>query len=98
MVSNKVDMEFLVHIEISLPADLDARIVDRLRSDEAKRAGELRDADVLRSIWRIPGRTANVGIWAAADANELHDHLCSLPMFPWMDVQVTALARHPLDT
>jgi muconolactone D-isomerase len=48
-------------------------------------------------IWRIPGRTANVGIWEAPDATALHDLVSSLPLFPWLDVTVTPLARHYLE-
>jgi muconolactone D-isomerase len=29
------------------------------------------------------------------DNDELHALLSSLPLFPYMDIQVTALARHP---
>jgi muconolactone delta-isomerase len=39
--------------------------------------------------------TAVVGLWEAADATVLHEALASLPMFPWMDVTVEALATHP---
>jgi muconolactone D-isomerase len=47
-------------------------------------------------MWRVPGRRANVGIWKAADASELHELIVSLPLFPWMNVQVRALADHYL--
>jgi muconolactone D-isomerase len=47
-------------------------------------------------MWRIPGRRANVGIWQAADASELHESISSLPLFPWMDVRVRPLADHYL--
>ena len=48
-------------------------------------------------IWRIPGRLANVGVWSAPDATALHDALTSLPVFPYMDARVTALATHHLE-
>jgi muconolactone D-isomerase len=47
-------------------------------------------------LWRIPGRTANWGLWRANDATELHDALISLPCGP-MDIEVMPLARHPND-
>jgi muconolactone D-isomerase len=58
---------------------------------------ELRRSGVIRRIWRIPGRFANVGIWDAPDATALHQYVSSLPLFPWLDVQVTALALHHLE-
>lgn len=48
-------------------------------------------------IWRIPGKVANVGIWDAPDASALHEALSSLPLFPWMSIEVTALATHHLE-
>lgn len=48
-----------------------------------------------RHLWRVAGRYANVSIFDAADNDELHQMLSALPLFPYMDIQVTALARHP---
>jgi muconolactone D-isomerase len=45
-------------------------------------------------IWRLPGQTANVGVWAAPDATALHEVLTSMPLFPWFRVEVEALAVH----
>ncbi|MFF5261773.1 muconolactone Delta-isomerase family protein [Actinomadura viridis] len=89
--------EFLVRIEIELPAEMPAAEAEELRSRERKRGGELRDAGHLIRIWRVPGRTANVGIWAAASVSELRAVLASLPLFPWMSVEVQPLAVHPLE-
>lgn len=90
-------MDFLVRIEIRLPADLGSEARDELTARERARGLALKEAGSLVRIWRIPGRHANVGLWRAADATELHDLLASLPLFPWMDIEVQALAVHPLE-
>ena len=41
------------------------------------------------------GRYANVSIFDVENNDELHALLSSLPLFPYMDIEVTALARHP---
>ena len=87
--------EFLVEIEINLPANLDAEEREELVAAEAKRGRELIEAGTMVRIWRLPGRLANVGIWSAADADALHAAITTLPMFPYLDVEVTALATHP---
>jgi muconolactone D-isomerase len=89
-------VEFLVAIDIHLPTDLDPGERGVLLEAEAARGRELAAAGVLRAIWRVPGRLANRGIWTAVDATALHDALTSLPLWPYMDTTVTALARHPL--
>lgn len=88
-------MEFLVRFEINQPESMTSDERERLRVIERARAMELREQGILKRLWRVPGRRAVVGLWEAPDATALHDALASLPMFPWMDVDVEALATHP---
>ena len=60
-------MEFLVRTENRLPNDTPADIRDRLRKGERERATELREAGVLRRLWRVPGRNATIGLYEAED-------------------------------
>lgn len=88
-------MEFLVRTENLLPVDTPDETREQLRKAERERAQQLRDAGVLKRLWRVPGRNATVGLYEAADPAALHDALTSLPMWRWMDVTVEALATHP---
>ena len=88
-------MEFLVRSENRLPPEFPAERRAELRTAERARAMELRSAGILKRLWRVPGRNATVGLYEAADPAELHDALMSLPMAPWLDVTVEALAQHP---
>ena len=89
-------MEFLVEVDIELPADLDEARRAQLLAAELERGEALAEAGVLLAIWRVPGRLANRAIWSAPDATALHDALVSLPLWPYMDIAVTPLARHPV--
>jgi muconolactone D-isomerase len=89
-------MEFLVEVDVALPADLDEARRSDLLAAELARGSALAEAGVLRAIWRVPGRLANRAIWSAPDATALHEALVSLPLWPYMDVAVTPLARHAL--
>lgn len=88
-------MEFLVRTENRLPAGTPDEERDKLRKAERERAQELRDAGILKRLWRIPGRNATVGLYEVGDPAELHDALTSLPMWKWLEVSVEALATHP---
>jgi len=90
-------MEFLVRIQVGLPVDMPASERQSLLDAEAAQARELMaDGNLLR-IWRVPGRQANVSLYEAPDATELHRMISSLPLWPWMDVRVEPLAAHPLE-
>ena len=39
----------------------------------------------------------NVGIWRATTTEELHQALESLPLFPYLDIEVIPLSQHPND-
>jgi len=89
-------MEFLVRIDVSLPADMPDDARTALLAAEKRRGEELTADGTIQGIWRIPGRQANVGIWVAADATALHEALTSLPVWAYTQIEVTALATHPL--
>jgi muconolactone D-isomerase len=91
-------VEFLVRIQVNLPPDMPGEQRRRLVEAETGRGGELMAEGALVRIWRVPGRHANVSLYRAADATELHALLTSLPLWPWMDVTVEPLGRHPLES
>lgn len=90
-------MEFLVRIEVGLPPDMPAERRDELLAAELARGQELRAAGKIRRIWRLPGGLRNITLYDVRDATELHEAITSLPLFPWLRVEVTALATHPLE-
>jgi muconolactone D-isomerase len=90
-------LEFLVHIEIRQQAHGEHDDIARLGDAERARAAELAREGRIRRLWRLPGRRGNWGLWEAPDATVLHEALASLPLYPWLDVEVIALARHPSD-
>ena len=90
-------MEFLVEITVHWPPDADPERKAQLIKAEAARAHELAQSGHLKRLWRKPGAWGNFGLWQAKDATELHELLSSLPFFPWLEVRVHPLARHPSD-
>jgi muconolactone D-isomerase len=86
-----------VRIQVDLPPGMSEKRKRELLAAEAQRGRELMDAGPLRRIWRVPGRTANVSLYEAADATELHGLVSSLPLWPWMNIRVEPLAVHPLE-
>ena len=90
-------MEFLVHIEIRWPTDGDDARRDELFAAELTRGQELARQGALRRLWRVPGRWANWSLYEVPDATALLAALTSLPLWPWMDIDVHPVADHPND-
>ncbi|HQT74329.1 MAG TPA: muconolactone Delta-isomerase family protein [Acidiphilium sp.] len=43
----------------------------------------------------MAGAYANFSVFDVPDHDTLHDILSTLPLFPFMTIEVTPLARHP---
>jgi muconolactone D-isomerase len=91
-------MLYCVQMDVRIPYDLDSSLANTLKADEKTRAQELQRAGNWVHLWRVAGRYANVSVFNVADHDELHAILSSLPLFPFMDIIVTPLARHPSTT
>lgn len=90
-------MEFLVRISIATPEAMPTPEIDDLRRQEAVRATELATAGLLVRLWRVPGEWANWGLWNAVDETALTEALGSLPLRPFMEIEVLPLDPHPSD-
>lgn len=89
--------EFLVNMHMQVPDSVTDQRREDLFQAEARRAAELADEGTLVRLWRTPGQRANWGLWEADDPTALHEAISSLPLFPYLQVEVIALARHPND-
>lgn len=88
-------MLFKVEMDVNVPLDYDAERFNALKLAEKARFQELQRAGTWRHIWRVVGQYSNVSIFDVESNAALHDILTSLPLYPFMDIRVTALCRHP---
>ena len=88
-------MLFMVRIKVELPGEMDPARVQELGEAETARGIELVQAGKLRKLWRIVGERANFSIWEADTLEEFHANISSLPLHPWMSVEVTPMIEHP---
>lgn len=88
-------MLFQVRMDVNIPTHLNHDDVEDLKAREKALAQELQQQGKWRHIWRIAGQYANTSIFDVNDNEELHQILMSLPLYPFMDIEVTALCRHP---
>jgi muconolactone D-isomerase len=88
-------MLFHVTIVVRIPHDSDPDEIKRLQAQEHERGKELQLQGKWMHLWRIAGKYANVSIFAVDSPAELHEILNSLPLYPFMEIEVTALCHHP---
>ena len=88
-------MLFHVRMDVRIPHDLDPIRVDELKRVERERAHALQAEGKWRHLWRIAGQYANFSVFDVESVQALHDTLMRLPLFPYMDIEVTPICRHP---
>jgi muconolactone D-isomerase len=88
-------MLFHVRMNVNLPASMPVDEAAKLKADEKALAQRLQDEGKWRHLWRIAGQYANVSIFDVGSVDELHALLTSLPLFPYMQIEVMPLCRHP---
>jgi muconolactone D-isomerase len=93
-------MEYLVNFTVTVPEGTPASELEARMTGEATRVAELAAQGHALRVWKpLPddGRSRAIGLYRAADDRELEAILDSLPLRPWMETSVSALAEHPND-
>ncbi|MCK9490063.1 MAG: muconolactone Delta-isomerase [Xanthomonadales bacterium] len=88
-------MLFHVRMDVRIPDDLPAAQTDELKAREKAYSQDLQRSGKWRHIWRIAGEYANYSVFDVDSVEELHQLLTGLPLFPYMQLAVTPLCRHP---
>lgn len=90
-------MDFLVKGQLNVPASISPEELEAKKAGEIARGAELAANGTFLRQWRVPGRRAVWGLWRTADATELQSILETLPMYPFFELEIHALADHPRD-
>lgn len=88
-------MLYLVRMDVNLPHDLPPEQASEIKAREKAYAQQLQRAGSWQHLWRVVGEYANYSVFDVASNEALHELLSQLPLFPYMKIQVTPLARHP---
>jgi muconolactone D-isomerase len=88
-------MLFHVNIAVRIPHDVDPEKIKDLSAQEHERAKELQQQGKWLHLWRVAGKYANVSVFNVDSPAELHEILNSLPLYPFMEIEVMALCHHP---
>jgi muconolactone delta-isomerase len=93
-------MEYLVTMTTHVPDGTPDTEVADVRAREAAHSRELAAQGHLLRLWRpplAPGEWRSIGLFAAADGDQLEQVLASMPLRIWRTDEVTPLSPHPND-
>lgn len=87
-------MLFLVRMDVAIPPDLPEVQANDIKAREKAYAQDLQRDGRWCHLWRVVGEYANYSVFDVASNDELHALLSGLPLFSFMKIQVTPLAKH----
>jgi muconolactone delta-isomerase len=93
-------MEYLVTMTTHVPSGTPDAAVDDIRARESAHTRELAAQGHVLRLWRpplAPGEWRTLGLFAAADADELERVLASMPLRVWRSDEVKKLTAHAND-
>ncbi|MGC3874353.1 muconolactone Delta-isomerase [Halomonas sp. GXIMD04776] len=88
-------MLFQVEMTVKLPPAMPAEQANEIKAKEKAYSQELQRQGKWRHLWRVAGSYANVSIFDVEDNAELQGLISNLPLFPYMEISVKPLCRHP---
>ncbi|AFT85415.1 muconolactone Delta-isomerase [Paraburkholderia phenoliruptrix] len=88
-------MLYLVRMDVNLPHDMPQAQAEEIKAREKAYSQKLQREGKWQQLHRVVGEYANYSVFDVDSHDELHTILSALPLFPYMTMQVTALARHP---
>jgi muconolactone D-isomerase len=88
-------MLYLVRMDVRIPVDADQNLINDIKAREKAYSQDLQRQGAWRHLWRVVGEYANYSVFDVESNDALHDLLSQLPLFPYMQIQVTPLAQHP---
>ncbi|WP_311215387.1 MULTISPECIES: muconolactone Delta-isomerase [unclassified Arthrobacter] len=88
-------MLYLVRMDVSIPPQIPAAEVAAAKTNEKERSQELQRDGRWLHLWRVVGQYANYSIFDVDSHDQLHDLLQTLPLYPYMTIDVIPLAQHP---
>lgn len=88
-------MLFQVRMNVNIPLDMPSDQANEIKATEKAYSQELQHQGKWRHIWRITGQYSNTSIFDVESNEELHSILQGLPLYPYMEIEVMALNRHP---
>ncbi|NAW51893.1 muconolactone delta-isomerase [Elizabethkingia argentiflava] len=88
-------MVYLVQMDVHIPETWnEKKLVDYL-ARERECSQKWQSSGKWKYLWRVAGRYSNISVFQVESPEELHQIVSSLPLFPYMEIKVTSICKHP---
>ncbi|WP_257930137.1 MULTISPECIES: muconolactone Delta-isomerase family protein [unclassified Brevibacterium] len=81
-------------MDVEFPESMTDETKADFQVKEMAYSAELQERGIMKGIWRIVGEYSNISIYDVNDLDFLHATFQGFPMFAYMNVKVTPLAKH----
>lgn len=88
-------MLYLVRMDVTIPTTLSKDEAQSIKAAEKTYSQQLQKDGQWIHLWRVVGQYANYSLFDLESNDHLHHILSTLPLFPYMAIDVIPLAKHP---
>ncbi|MBM6591403.1 muconolactone Delta-isomerase family protein [Brevibacterium sp. RIT 803] len=88
-------MLFLARMDVVFPESMTDETKADFQVREKAYSADLQERGIMKGIWRVVGEYSNYSMYEVDDLDFLHATFQGFPMFAYMNVKVTPLAKHP---
>lgn len=88
-------MIYVVEMDVKIPESWsEDKIQDYITREKETSQGWQKSGKWIY-LWRVAGKYSNISVIEAESPDELHQIISSLPLFPYMNIKVTSVCKHP---
>lgn len=88
-------MVYVVEMEVNIPESWSQEKLADYLAREKECSQKWQSSGKWKYLWRVAGKYANISVLEVDGPDELHQIISSLPLFPYMNIKVTSVCKHP---
>lgn len=88
-------MLYCVEMDVNIPESWSEEKLKDYMTREKATSQKYQKSGEWVYLWRVAGRYSNISVLDVESPDHLHQILTELPLFPYMDIKVTSLCKHP---
>ena len=88
-------MVYVVEMDVKIPESWDEDKLKSFLEREKETSQKWQNSGKWKHLWRVAGRYCTISVLEVESPDELHEIISSLPLFPYMNIKVTRICKHP---